>query len=343
MQWLKRARSILNGSHGLSLPDPDRIDIGSVPDTASLIRAIGAAMPRTAILQVIGPRNPAVIAFLTSRSIARRRSTGEYFLSLEDGSTTELARLAASCSPDEVCAHLVVQDGQHTLLEAFGRDKGEDIVWLNRRLPRNNLRRLLQAVSRVSNQPPSSVSRSSDTGHLTKEGRHMVHNAGRALVMFAALALPGLTLVACVQRPPLVIETSSGDLIRLDTWTAYIASSGSVHGTATLVPDSYRETVATITITGAAPNAVHGWYAQLGECGRDLGILTGPHAYTPVVADQHGAGEARVTLPFTVPTSGRFFVTVREANTHHSPVIACGNLTKDPVNGGPLMAGSPRP
>ena len=154
MYWLDRARSILNGMHGLSLPDPDRIDIGSVPDTALLIRAIGAAMPRTAILQLIGPRDPALIAFLTTHSIARRRSTGEYFLSLEDGSTTELARLIAGCTPEAVCAHLFVQDGEQTLLEAFGRDKGEGVVWINRRLPRSCLRRFLEATSA---SPPKAV------------------------------------------------------------------------------------------------------------------------------------------------------------------------------------------
>ena len=157
MQWLDRARSILNGMHGLSLPDPDRIDIGSVPDTTVLIRAIDAAMPRTAVLQLIGPRHPALLAFLAERSIARRRSTGEYFVSLEDGSAAEFARLAARCAPDDVCVHLLVQDGEHTLLEAFGRDRGEDVVWVSRRLPRNNFRRLLEvaATSRRPESPPT--------------------------------------------------------------------------------------------------------------------------------------------------------------------------------------------
>lgn len=147
MQWLDRARSIFNGVHGLSLPDPDRIDVGSVPDTAVLLRAIDAAMPRTAILQLIGPHHPAVLAFLAKRSIARRRSTGEYFVSLEDGSTTELARVAARCAPSDVCTHLFVQEGEHTLLEAFGRDRGEDIVWVSRRLSRKSLRTFLEAAS----------------------------------------------------------------------------------------------------------------------------------------------------------------------------------------------------
>ena len=147
MQWLDRARAALQSAKRLPLPDPDRVDVGSVPDTALLITAIAAALPRTAILQLIGPRNSSLLPFLVARSIARRRSTGEYFLSLEDDSVTALARAAACFEPDELCSHLLVQDGDHTLLEAFGRDKGEDVVWLSRRLPASRRQRFLEIVA----------------------------------------------------------------------------------------------------------------------------------------------------------------------------------------------------
>ena len=147
MQWLDRARAILRPRNALSLPDPDRIDVGSVPDTALLLRAIDAAMPPTAFLQLIGPRHQALLPFLAVRSIAMRGSTGEYFVSLADGAVTELARVAARCPPHDVCTHLFVHDGGHTLLEAFGRDRGEDIVWLSQRVPRARLRRFLEVIS----------------------------------------------------------------------------------------------------------------------------------------------------------------------------------------------------
>jgi hypothetical protein len=147
MQWLEKARAMVHGTHGLSLPDPDRIDIGSAPDTGLLIQAIDAAMPRSAILQLIGPRHRTLLPFLATRSVATRRSTGEYFIPLDDGAVAELARVAACCAPHEVCSHLFVQDGEHTLLEAFGRDRGEDVVWLSRRLPRVRIRRFLEVVS----------------------------------------------------------------------------------------------------------------------------------------------------------------------------------------------------
>lgn len=153
MQWLDRARAALRSAKRLSLPDPDRVDAGSVPDTALLLTAIAAALPRTAILQLIGPRNASLLPFLMARSIARRRSTGEYFFPLEDDSVAALARAAACFGPDEVCSHLLVQDGEHTLLEAFGRDKGEDVVWLSRRLPQARQQRFLEIVSAPTSGP----------------------------------------------------------------------------------------------------------------------------------------------------------------------------------------------
>jgi hypothetical protein len=165
----------------------------------------------------------------------------------------------------------------------------------------------------------------------------MLRIALRGLVALAALGLPALTL-ACVQRPPLVVETSTGDIVRLESWTASLASSDALGGTARLTPLTYRETLATITLSGAAPRSAHAWYVQLGQCGRDLGILTGPQAYTPLVADEQGYAQATATLPFTVPTSGNYYVSVRQADEYRSAVVACGNLTRDPLDGGPAIA-----
>lgn len=167
----------------------------------------------------------------------------------------------------------------------------------------------------------------------------MIRIALRGLFMRAALGLPTLALLACVQRPALVVETSNGDIIRLDSWTATLSSpSGALRGTVTLSPGStYRETLATISLTGAAPHGVHGWYVQLGTCGHDLGILS-PQAYTAIVADSAGTARSAVTLPFTVPTSGDYFVSVRGSRSDGSGPVACGNLTKDHPAGGTTIA-----
>jgi hypothetical protein len=148
MPWIDRAHAMLHAMNGgLSLPDPDRIDVGSVPDTALLIKAIDAAMPRTAVLHLIGPRHKTLLPFLATRSIAVRRSVGEYWVSLDNGAVGDLARVVTGCPSDEVCAHIVVQDVEHTLLEAFGRDRGEDVVWLSRRLAKASAHRFLEVIA----------------------------------------------------------------------------------------------------------------------------------------------------------------------------------------------------
>jgi hypothetical protein len=168
----------------------------------------------------------------------------------------------------------------------------------------------------------------------------MLRAALRGPTVLAALGVPALTLFACVQPPAMVIETTTGDVVALESWTATLtAPSGETRGRATLAPGvTYRETQATVTLSGATPRAAHAWYVQLGECGHDRGILVGPQAYRPVVIDDQGEGRSTVTLPFTVPTNGQFFVTVRRSESEASPVIACGNLTKDGPLGGSTVA-----
>jgi hypothetical protein len=170
------------------------------------------------------------------------------------------------------------------------------------------------------------------------EGDAMSRIAPRVQTTAAALGLALLTSLGCVQRPPLVVETSTGEVVRLESWAATLSSPDALGGTATLTPLTYRETLATITVSRAAPRSVHAWYVQLGQCGRDLGILVGPQAYAPLVADDQGYARSTVTLPFTVPTSGNYFVSVREADSERTPTTACGNLTKDSPLGGPAIA-----
>lgn len=164
----------------------------------------------------------------------------------------------------------------------------------------------------------------------------MLRIAPRALGR-ATTGLLALTL-ACVQPPAMVIETSTGDVVRLETWTATL--SGALHGTVALSPGvTYRETLATITVSGATPRAVHAWYVQLGECGHGRGVLAGLQPYTPLTADENGTAAASVALPFTVPSAGQYAVTVLQSEMLTSSPVACGNLTKDHA-AGPTIAGS---
>jgi hypothetical protein len=154
-------------------------------------------------------------------------------------------------------------------------------------------------------------------------------------------ATVALALTACVQPPAMVIETSTGDIIPLETWSATL--TGALHGTVTLAPGTtYRETLATISVSGATPRAVHAWFLQLGECGHERGIVGGLHPYTPITADEHGTATANVGLPFTVPTEGEYSVTVLQSELLSSSPVACGTLTKDHA-AGPTIAGRQAP
>ena len=164
----------------------------------------------------------------------------------------------------------------------------------------------------------------------------MPRTVPRALILLVGLAIPALALLACVQRPAMVIETSTGDVVPLETWTATL--SGALHGTVTLSPGvTYRETLATITVSGATPRAVHAWYVHLGECGHDRGILAGLQPYTPITADEQGTVAAAIALPYTVPTDGEYSVTIHQSALPHSSPVASGNLTKDHA-AGPTIA-----
>ena len=68
-------------------------------------------------------------------------------MSLDNGAVGDLARVVAGRPSNEICAHIFVQDVEHTLVEAFGRDRGEDVVWLSRRLPKASVHRFLEVIA----------------------------------------------------------------------------------------------------------------------------------------------------------------------------------------------------
>lgn len=155
-------------------------------------------------------------------------------------------------------------------------------------------------------------------------------------VPFAVSAIVVLLslLGACVQPPPLVVYSATGEVVPLEAWSADLivnapAESSALRGSVQLLPgNTIRETRALVSLTGGTPNAVHPWYVQLGECSNDRGILAGPLAYPPITLDGSGAATATLTLPFTPPTSGRYFVSVRRSESDVTTVLACGNFVK---------------
>ena len=152
------------------------------------------------------------------------------------------------------------------------------------------------------------------------------------------LAAAALTLLACAHRQ---LQVETGDVVLDSRWIATLApvgvarDSGAITGTTTVAlggrgsmmrGNSSVETRAMLSLFGAAPGSTHAWHVHLGTCGNDRGILGSPELYTPVVAGSDGRGDINITLPFTTPNSGEFYIDVHDSQSSASRIIACAPL-----------------
>ena len=152
------------------------------------------------------------------------------------------------------------------------------------------------------------------------------------------LAAAAVALVACAQRQ---VEVETGDVVLDSRWIATLApvavtrDSAAITGATTvnlggrgsmMRGNSSVETRAMLSLFGAAPGSSHAWHIHLGSCGNDRGILGSPELYTPVVVDNAGRGDVNITLPFTTPNSGEFYVDVHDSQSSASRIVACAPL-----------------
>jgi hypothetical protein len=152
------------------------------------------------------------------------------------------------------------------------------------------------------------------------------------------LTATAAALAACAQRQ---VEVDTGDVLIDSRWVATLApvaarDSGAITGSTTVAlggrgsmmrGSSSVETRAMLSLFGAAPGSTHAWHLHLGACNNDRGILGAPELYTPVVAGNDGRGDVNVTLPFTTPNSGEYFIDVHETQSSASRIVACAPLT----------------
>jgi len=152
------------------------------------------------------------------------------------------------------------------------------------------------------------------------------------------LTATAVALAACAQRQ---VEVDTGDVLIDSRWVATLApvaarDSGAITGSTTVAlggrgsmmrGSSSVETRAMLSLFGAAPGSTHAWHLHLGACNNDRGILGAPELYTPVVAGNDGRGDVNVTLPFTTPNSGEYFIDVHETQSSASRIVACAPLT----------------
>ena len=151
------------------------------------------------------------------------------------------------------------------------------------------------------------------------------------------VAVAALSAAGCAQRQ-LSVET--GDVDLESRWIATLApvgarDSAAITGAATVTlggrgsmmrGDSYSETRAMLSLYGAAPGSSHAWHIHLGSCTNDRGVIGSPDLYKPVVVGNDGRGDITITLPFTTPTIGEFYVDVHDSQTSASRIVACAPL-----------------
>jgi hypothetical protein len=155
------------------------------------------------------------------------------------------------------------------------------------------------------------------------------------IILTAAVA----SVAACAQRQ---VEVQTGDVVLDSRWIATLApvtttrdsaaitgaTTVSLGGRGSMMPGStIAETRAMLSLFGATPGSTHAWHIHLGSCGNDRGIIGSPELYTPVVAGTDGRGDVTVTLPFTTPNAGEFYVDVHATQSSASRIAACAPLT----------------
>jgi hypothetical protein len=152
----------------------------------------------------------------------------------------------------------------------------------------------------------------------------------RSTVALTALA----TIAACnwFANKPKVGQIDPENASPHPAWNATLSTPGGVagavdfHGTATLVAHGSGTSVATITITNAAPGGVHPWHVYRGQCENAGPAVGSATAYAPLTVDGAGTAHAAATLPLDLPISGFYYVAVNASAAHMQTVVACGNL-----------------
>lgn len=150
------------------------------------------------------------------------------------------------------------------------------------------------------------------------------------LLTFAALA----TIAACNpfanhQNVGQIDPDNSGAATR---WNATLstpsAMTGAVdlHGTASLASHGEGKSVATVTISNAAPSGSHPWHVYEGKCGDSAVVVGSATAYPMLNVNQQGTATSTATLPLELPTSGAYYVAVNASAANMETIVACGNL-----------------
>jgi hypothetical protein len=146
MGLLDKLRGVADGIRGGSLRRQEWIAVDGVSDSARLVRAVAAGMPRGTVLNVVRPRG-AVAEYLRERSLPESNAdTGDFYCPVLQMQLDGLAAVIESQGSANACSGIFVTRDGHHVLEAFRRDAGEDVVWLATDLPAEVITRMRRAL-----------------------------------------------------------------------------------------------------------------------------------------------------------------------------------------------------
>ncbi len=151
----------------------------------------------------------------------------------------------------------------------------------------------------------------------------------RGPVLLAAAAV----LTSCAMFGGGAVRVNEQDELPALRWQGALSSPQNLSGAVEMTgsawmgrDDESGETLASVTITNAAPGGTHPWSVHRGRCGRDQGVFGSAAQLEPLEIDNDGEADSTGSIGVEMPQSGEFFVAVYAAPTNRDLVVACANL-----------------
>lgn len=131
--------------------------------------------------------------------------------------------------------------------------------------------------------------------------------------------------------PAVFLTSIAATRVPVADWTAKLAGKDGrkVTGSATVKPTADGKGVdVQVTIDGDTPGATRPWHIHTGSCAKSGGVFGGGRAYSPIIVDAKGHGEAKATVAATPADTTTYYVNIHDSAAAMSIIVACGDLAK---------------
>ncbi len=149
----------------------------------------------------------------------------------------------------------------------------------------------------------------------------------------AALCLMAL-IAACTPRVQTDPVTGRVDVDvqpvtqRGEVWTGTLRGQGSLPGISGTARATVLEgqTTVSVTVSGAAPGAMHPWHVHEGACGSGGPIVGEAAAYPLLRVGSEGRAEANAQLALALNEAKEYYINVHASPSDLGTIIACGAI-----------------